>query len=58
MEYTKGDQVNHCLYGLGTVLEVDEKTRGVKIKFDELQTIRTIASNFKGMTKGGQNEKS
>ncbi len=52
MEYRKGDRVHHRIYGNGTVLEVNTKLKAIKIKFDKLDTFRTIASNYEGMTKG------
>ena len=55
MEYRKGDRVNHRIYGPGTVLDVNPKKGAVKIKFDSLQTFRTIAGNYEGMRKEGVN---
>lgn len=52
MEYRAGDRVHHRIYGNGTVLNVDVKKGAIKIQFDSLETFRTIASNYEGMTKG------
>lgn len=52
MDYKKGDTVQHVIFGAGLVLETF--TDSVKVKFEKLETCRSIRPDFQGMKKGGR----
>ena len=45
--FSAGDRVRHAVFGEGTVLSVDEERRAFVIRFDNMETPRTIAARVK-----------
>ena len=45
--FSAGDRVRHAVFGEGTVLSVDEEKRAFVIRFDNMETPRTIAARVK-----------
>ncbi len=46
-QFRPGDRIRHSIMGEGTILSVDEKAGSYSIRFDELQTPRTITFRAK-----------
>ena len=51
--YFVGDKVEHKHFGAGEVVALNEKLHGVVIKFERLETVRTILETYDGLKKVG-----
>ena len=45
--FSPGDRVRHSVFGEGTILSVDEEKRAFAIRFDRMETPRTISARVK-----------